>query len=193
VKRSARFFSIAALVATTAVAAIAWRSSPSEPQQGAPPSLVTPEHKLLEKYVGTWDAELAMPAPQGQPAVKSPGKSTCRLTGGGLWLVSDFESTFMGMPFSGHEVFGYDAHDKKYVLNWVDSMSSSFSTGDLSFDAKSRTFEGTIHGRDEKGAAITWRQADVWKDDDTRDWTMYSKGPDGKEAVELTIHYKRRK
>ena len=191
-KNSRRFFSVAALVATTVMVGMAWGDSPSGEQQGAP-SLVTPEHKLLEKYAGTWDAEVTMAGPPGQPAVTTPGKSTSKLGCGGLWLVTDFESSIMGMPFSGHEIFGYDAHDKKYVIHWVDSMSSSFSTGDFTFDAKSRTLDGNVHGRDEKGEEMTWRQSDVWKDDDNREWSMYRKGVDGKETAELTIHYKRHK
>jgi hypothetical protein len=91
--------SAAALAAAASLVAITALRAASGPSQGAPQSLATPEHKLLEKYVGAWDAEVTM----------------------------------------------------------------------------------------------TWRQADVWKDDDTREWTMYRKGADGKEQVELQITYKRHK
>jgi hypothetical protein len=193
VSHSTRLFSLSALVATAALAGIAWRSAPSDPQQGAPPSVATVEHKLLEKYVGAWDAEVSMAGPPGQPAVKTPGKSTARLTGGGLWLVTDFEGSVMGMPFIGHEVFGYDTTLKQYVVNWVDSMSTGFSTGELAFDAKNHKLEGSFRGRDEKDAPMTWRQVEIWKDDDTREWTMYRKGADVKESVDLAITYKRHK
>jgi hypothetical protein len=192
VNQSTRLLAIVALVATTSAAA-AWSFAPAGPQDGAPPSLATPEHKLLEKYVGTWDAEISMAGPPGTPKVKSPAKSVARLACGGLWLLTDFESSMMGAPFGGHEVFGYDATAKQYVGNWVDSMSTAFAIGEFAYDAKGRKVEGIVHGRDMMGNPTTWRQVDVWKDDDTREWAMYRKSADGKEAVELEITYRRKK
>jgi len=192
VSRAPRIVSAAAIAAAACLVAITALRAASEPSQGAPQSLATAEHKLLEKYVGAWDAEVTMQLASGQPAVKSPAKSTARLIGG-IWLLTDFDSSMMGAPFSGHEVLGYDTKSKHYCVTWVDSMSTGFSTGELDFDAKSATLGGNLNGRDPADAPMTWRQADVWKDDDTREWTMYRKGADGKEQVELQITYKRHK
>jgi hypothetical protein len=192
VNRSSRFVLVAALAAGASTVAIAALRAGSEPSQGQPQGLAVSEHKLLEKYVGAWDAEVALPAAPGQPPVKSPAKSIARLIGG-IWLLTDFESSMMGAPFNGHEVLGYDTKSKHYVATWVDSMSTGFSIGELDFDAKSKTLAGNVNGRDETETPITWRQADVWKDDDSREWTMYRKGPDGKEIVALQITYKRHK
>jgi hypothetical protein len=182
------------IVAAAALSWVAWRGpSAPVPQEAQASPLSVPEHKLLAKYAGTWDAELSVSEVPGQPASKSAGKAVARLTGGGLWLVTDFDATLMGAPFSGHEVLGYDASLKHYVITWVDSMGTSMTTGQLDFDAAAKSLGGDLHGRDPSGAEMNWRQTDVWKDDNTREWTMFMKGPDGNESAAIQITYKRHK
>src|SRR5437773_2168191 len=80
-----------------------------------------PEHEFLKKDVGVWDATVeTIMEPGGKPNV-SKGVETITLLGGGLWMIQDFKSEFMGVPFQGHGVTGYDASKKKYVGTWVDS------------------------------------------------------------------------
>jgi len=193
VKPSLRSLLAVALLAGAALPWIAWRA-PLPTGQDAP-SLVRPEHKLLEKYVGTWDVEVKAQVPgqaPGQAPDVSTGTSTSRLIGGGLWLVTDFEGAMMGAPFIGHEVKGYDSHAKQYILNWVDTFSTAMFTGGMQFDARTHTLEGMIQGHDEAGMDMKWRATDVWKDDDTHVYAMHMKAPDGTETEMLTITYKRR-
>jgi hypothetical protein len=190
-KTTARILPVLALAATASIAWIAAGAAASVRPQAAP-SLTTPEHKLFEKYAGTWDAECTMNTPDGK-SEKSAAKSTSRVICGGLWQVTDFEGSMMGAPFQGHEVLGFDPAAKHYVVTWVDSAGASPSTGELDFDATTKTLAGRLKGRDEKGAEVTWRQTDTWKDDNTHEWTMYMAGPDGKESVAIQILYKRQK
>ena len=155
--------------------------------------MATPEHKLLEKWAGTWEASRKMQGPPDTPPMTAPGTLTSRVACGGLWLVADFDGSIMGMPFSGHETVGYDPTTKKYLLVWVDSMSTSFAQGEGTYDAKTNTMTFLVKGRDMTGAAATWRQTDVWKDADNREWAMWKQGPDGKDAEELRITYRRKK
>jgi hypothetical protein len=58
------------------------------------------------------------------------GVETVRSFGNGLWIVFDFHcDNFMGMPFDGHGTAGYSPDEKKYVLNWIDSMSTDVDSG----------------------------------------------------------------
>ena len=60
------------------------------------------------------------------------------------------------------------------------------------WDAATRTM--TLRGSMQaSGKTMRWRDTDVWKDDDTRQFTMYRPGPDGKETPTLVITYTRRK
>jgi hypothetical protein len=151
------------------------------------------EAKVLERWVGNWDATIESTGRDGKP-VTSAAKTTVKLLGR-RWLITDFEGTFLGAPFIGHEVLGYDPIAKKYVLNWVDGSATSFATGEGLYDPPSKTLTLAVSGRDDaKGTMATWRQVDIWKDSDHHDWTLRVNSPkDGNEQIQMTIRYSRRK
>lgn len=192
-RRSLPSVALLSLACLACASWLAWRAPASDPQQATPSTMASPQHKLLEKYVGNWDAELTSPGAPGQPPQVSKGKSTARLTGGGLWLVTDFEGTMLGAPLIGHEVMGYDNHAKQYILNWVDSSSTAMYAGEMQLDEKTHILSGTIHGHDEAGLEMKWRATDEWKDDDTRVYAMHMKMRDGPEQEMIRITYKRKK
>lgn len=192
-RRSIPSVALLAVACLACASWLAWRAPPNAAQQATTSSMASPQHKLLEKYVGNWDAELKSPGAPGQPPQVSKGKSTARLTGGGLWLVTDFEGTMLGAPLIGHEVMGYDNHAKQYILNWVDSSSTAMYSGEMQLDEKTHTLSGTIHGHDEAGVEMKWRATDEWKDDDTREYAMHMKSRSGTEEEMLRITYKRKK
>ena len=43
------------------------------------------------------------------------------------------------------------------------------------------------------GKNLRWRDVTVWKDDDTRQFTTYRPGPDGREAPSMSITSTRQK
>jgi hypothetical protein len=149
--------------------------------------------KVLERWVGDWDAAIESTGRDGKP-VMSAAKTTVKLLGR-RWLITDFEGMFLGAPFIGHEVLGYDPIAKKYVLNWVDATATSFANGEGLYDPQSKTLTLTVSGRDDsKGTMATWRQVDIWKDADHHDWTLRVISPkDGQEQIQMTIRYSRRK
>jgi hypothetical protein len=182
---------IALTVATGAVAFAATRSLVAQDGGAAMPDMKTAEHKVFEKYVGTWDAEMEMGS--GAEAQKSKGTSTSKVACGGLFMITDFESTMMGAPFIGHEVTGWDAAAKSYQHYWFDSMTPTAWTGPGRFDAAKSTFHTQMKGIGMSGAPEEFHGIDVWTDADHHTWTMMMKGPDGAEAPSLTIRYTRRK
>jgi uncharacterized protein DUF1579 len=99
----------------------------------------------------------------------------------------------MGAPFQGHGVEGWDPAKKKYVGTWVDSMSTALSLTESTYDAASRSMSGTLESPGPDGRPMKMRAVTQYTDDDTRVFTMYMPGPDGKEAPSMRITYKRRK
>ena len=73
----------------------------------------------------------------------------------------------MGGPFAGVGVTGYDNHSKKFVLTWMDSMSTGiyFFEGSGSADGKSFTQEG--HYNDAVQGPMKWRAVTKLVDDNT--------------------------
>jgi len=160
-------------------------------QAEPPPPKPGPEHAVLQKDVGTWDASVEIYAP-GKPPAVSKGTETNSMLGG-LWLVTDFKSEMMGQPFQGHGTTGYDPNKKKYVNTWIDSMSTGLTVGEASYDPASKTLTGLMEGPDMTGKTVKMKQTTEWKDADTRIFTMFSPGPEGKEVPIMKITYKRRK
>jgi Protein of unknown function (DUF1579) len=168
-----------------AVAGYAQQSPPPIPKPG-------PEHELLKQDVGTWDATVEIFEP-GKPPAVSKGSETTSLVGG-FWAVSDFKSDLMGQPFEGRGTVGFDTNKKKYVSTWVDSMSTGFMTGEATYDSKTKTMTGFMEGFDPaQGKTVKMRETTEWKDADTKVFTMFMTGPDGKEVQTMKITYKRRK
>lgn len=150
-----------------------------------------PEIDVLKKWVGNWEATIESTGRDGKP-VSNAAKSAVKLLGG-RWLITDFEGTFMGAPFLGHEVLGYDPIAKKYVLNWVDGTATSFATGEGLFNPQTKTLTLTVTGRDDStGKMATWRQVDIWRDAGHHEWTLRTiSAKDAKEQIQMTIRYRR--
>jgi hypothetical protein len=97
-------------------------------------------------------------------------------------------------PFRGLGLTGYDNHLKKYVANWVDSMTTSIisSTGDVDATGKVFTFQ-----REEfnpmYGQKVRARDVITIKDNDNHEMTFFTTPPGGKEFKSGTIVCKRKK
>lgn len=157
--------------------------------QMPPPPQPGPEHELLRKDVGVWDATVEIFGPPGTPPMVSKGTETVTMLGP-FWQVGDFKSEMFGQPFEGKGITGYDPAKKKFVGTWVDTISTSISTVEATYDAAKKTMTGTMEGVGPDGATTKTKQTTEWKDADTRVFTMYA--PDGTTPM-MRISYKRRK
>jgi hypothetical protein len=148
-----------------------------------------PEHEMLRKDVGTWDATVEMFMAPGAPPEVSKGTETVTMMGG-FWQLTEFKSEMMGQPFEGRGATGYDPAKKKYVGTWVDTMTPGYYTVEGTYDAATKTLTATMEGPDPSGAVAKTKETTQWKDADSRVFTMYA--PDGT-TVGMRITYKRRK
>ena len=99
-----------------------------------------PEHEMLKKDVGTWDATVEMFMPGAPPSVSKGTEIVTML--GGFWQLSEFKSEMMGQPFEGRGTMGYDPAKKRYVGIWVDTMTPGFSTVEATYDPATKTMTG---------------------------------------------------
>jgi uncharacterized protein DUF1579 len=199
-----------AVLAAAAMACLAaglYASVPDTPKPAAPaeegakqdasqtPELpkATAEHGGMARAEGTWDASVEISiGPPGTPPRLSKAVETNRLCCGGLWLVSEFKSNPGSAPYEGHGITGYEPAKKKYISTWVDSDLTTPMVSEGAYDATGRTL--TMRGSmTSRGKTLQWRDVEVWKDDDTRQFTVFMRGPDGKETPSLNIAYTRRK
>ena len=152
-----------------------------------------PEHKLFEEDAGTWDATVETFAP-GAPPMVSKGVENNVVGCGGLCLISDFKGEMgPGQKFHGHGTSAWDPTKKKYVGTWTDSMSTGIAMGESTYDPATKTSTGWMEGPDMTGKVVKSKAVVQYKDASTRVFTMYQKGPDGKEVPGMKITYSRQK
>lgn len=87
-------------------------------------------HKALEPLVGDWNAEVkSWMAPDAPPVVtKATAKS--RWIMNGRFVQEEFEGEFMGKPFRGMSVTGYDNAKQAYSSVWIDDMNTAIITSE---------------------------------------------------------------
>jgi hypothetical protein len=184
---------LSAIVLAAFCAAAGARAGANEPASEAfqfPVPKPGPEHEILKKEEGVWDASVETMMPDGNKDV-SKGLETNTLLGG-LWLITDYKGALGPQDFSGHGVMGYDPKKKKYVGTWVDTMSTTLAVVEETYDAATKTITGTMEATDENGKTVKMKMVTEWKDDNNRIFTMSGPGPDGKEVMMMRITYKRR-
>ena len=153
-----------------------------------------PEHQLLAKSDGTFDAEVTMWMNEGSAPMVSKSSCTNKMVYGGRYQQSTFKGDFGGMPFEGTSVTGYDKAEKMFVSTWMDNMSTGIMTMKGTWDeaAKAINFKGKMIC---PANGIECEMREVYKivDDNTQIMEMY--GPDmktGKEYKNMEIKLTRK-
>jgi hypothetical protein len=99
-----------------------------------------PEHKMLAKGVGAWKAHVKFWMEPGKAPEESDGIMKKKMIMGGRFLQEDFVGNFGDEKFTGAGLMGYDLQKKKYVSNWIDSMSTAIMHSEGDYDPESKTF-----------------------------------------------------
>jgi hypothetical protein len=153
-------------------------------------------HKALAKSDGNWTAETSMWMEPDKPAMTSTGASTNKMILGGRYQMAEHKGSFMGMPFEGVAITGYDNHKKKYVSTWIDNMGTGIMQMEGTWDeaSKTMTMEGQMDDITREGRKCEMKEIFKIIDDDHHVMEMY--GPDqktGKQYKTMEIKYTRKK
>jgi len=169
-----------ALVLGLAAAALA--QGPPVPQPG-------PAHEVLKRDVGVWDTTLDIVPGPGMPPMTMTGVETNTLFAG-RWLLTEFKSDMMGQPFEGHGIGGWDPQKKSYVSAWADTMATSVSRGEATFDAATDTMTGWMEVQDPMGGTTRVKTVAAWPAAGSRLVKMYM--PETASEPYMTITYTKR-
>ena len=164
--------------------ALALAAAATHSARAQEPAKPGPEHAVLKKMEGTWDATMKM------EGMEAKATAVYKMDLGGLWLSSTFEGDLGGMKFSGRGYDTYDAAKKKYVGLWLDSMSTSPMVMEGTHDAAKKTMTMTGEGPGMDGKPTKFKAVSVMPDDNTINFSMYM--GEMKEPA-FTIVYKRKK
>jgi hypothetical protein len=179
--RLGRTFFLFALI--LGVAAGAYAQAPPIPQPG-------PEHEILKRDVGTWDVALEINIGPGMPPFTMAGVETATMVSG-RWLVSEFKSEMMGQPFESRGISGWDPDKKAYVSVAADTMSTSLTPSESTYDAATNTMTGWSEMRDPMGNKAKAKIVVTWPAPDTRVVKVFMNPSDPQPFMTLT--YKKRK
>ncbi|AZA47879.1 DUF1579 domain-containing protein [Chryseobacterium carnipullorum] len=153
-------------------------------------------HKMLAKYDGNWAGTSTMWMEAGGKPVTNPSECTNKMIFGGRYQQSNYKGNFMGMPFEGMSLMGYDNARKKFVSTWIDNMGTGImhAEGEWNAAKKSLEFKGTMADPARPGKECNFREVYVFTDDNNHTMEMY--GPDsktGKEYKSMEIKFTRKK
>lgn len=153
--------------------------------------LATPNehHAELGKFVGNWSAKTSFMMDPAAPPEVGEGTMRVKWILGGRYTMAEFKMDFMGQPFEGLAISGYDIAHAEYVSTWMDTMSTKITY-----------MQGNP---DESGALVMegiattpmgdnpMRITTTWLDDDTVQDKFYDKMPDGSWVNSGSITYSR--
>ena len=152
-------------------------------------------HKGLAQSAGTWDGEVSMWMKPGAPPMTSKATATNKMAMGGRYQVGTFSGDFMGQPFEGMSIMGYDNAKKKFISTWVDNMGTGMMHMEGSADASGKTI--TLNGKmvdPSTGRECDMKEVYTMVDADHHTMEMY--GPDpatGKPFKNMEIKFIRKK
>lgn len=149
-----------------------------------------PMHDLLAKSVGEWKTEIQSWMDPNMPPTVTEGKSVCESMLGGRYFHTIETANFMGMPFEGSSITGYDNATKKFFSYWVDNMSTGGMVLEGSYDEATQTFTYAGSGMSFTGEYKVREIIQHVNDDETM-FTMYMEESGKPEMKMMEIKYTR--
>jgi hypothetical protein len=150
----------------------------------------TEQHKLLTSLAGTWT--VAGKFYMGPKPSESTSTAEVKSILGGLFTSMELTGTFMGKPFAGRGVNGYDTVQQKFVSTWVDSMGSWMMNAVGTADATGKVITWTSTELDPMtGKPVSHKMVTKIESDKKYTEEMF-KVADGKETKEMELVYTRK-
>jgi hypothetical protein len=152
-----------------------------------------PNHKLLEPFVGSWNATTTWWEAPGTPPSVSKGTSENVWVLGGRFVHQTVTAEMMGQPFSGIGYTGYDNFQKRFVGTWMDSMGTMVMISSGSADASGKVLTFTAEMDDVvSGKRMTLREVIRIVDNNKHVFEMWGPDKSGKEFRTMEIVYTRK-
>ena len=88
-----------------------------------------PEHEELMALAGDWVTDVSLGAMPGMPPMEQKGTTTATPILGGRFLMMTSAGNFMGMPFEGINILGFDRRHGEYTLVGFDTLGTYSVSG----------------------------------------------------------------
>ncbi len=149
-------------------------------------------HEHLKNFVGTWNAEVKIWMDPSAPPIVTKGQSTFKLIFDGRFLYGDFLGEFMGSPFKGINIMGYDNVKKEFFSIWLDNSTTSVLSARGTYDADTKKYQFLAETLDPySGQTLEMREEAYFASEDEYISVTYAKPKDGEEFKNMEMVYKR--
>jgi hypothetical protein len=151
-------------------------------------------HKRLAGMAGKWTTSGKAWMSPDQPPMTFGGTMEAFWILDGHYLQEMHKSTFMGQPFEGRSIEGYDNVRKEYFSTWIDSMGTGLEVFHGTCDEPCKVLTQFSDGIDPmSGKKIRTRQVTTYVDADTFREEMYvvGAGKDGQDEKTMEMVVKR--
>lgn len=186
---------IGALLAAFTVSHSLFAGEPSQENkqnQAAPTQGLAEQHKVFERWAGTWDVKHTMHTENGP--VISYGKEVDTLILDGRAIHGQYEAKGEQGAFKGQGITTWNPQKKQYQSYWLDIYSAN--GGDISYgtyDEANKTLTSYTNTQDEKGNPIEMKMVSKEVNANKMQLAFYVKAKDGKEQKTMEIEYTRAK
>lgn len=149
-----------------------------------------PNHAMLAKMVGEWKTEITSWMAPDMPPTVTEGKSVCESIMDGRYFKTKETASFMGMPFEGSSISGYDNATDKFFSFWIDNMGTGVMMTEGTYDEATETFTYTGSG---VGITGEYKVREIIHniDNDNSMFTMYMEEGGNPEMKMMEIKYTR--
>jgi hypothetical protein len=100
------------------------------------------QHKDMAWMAGDWELTAKFEYP-GMPASNEKGTMKSRMILGDRFLQTQMDMTYMGKPFRGVGMAGYDKGKGRYIQTWADNMNTSIMMMTGQMDGERLVVEGS--------------------------------------------------
>jgi len=103
-------------------------------------------HQSMASFAGEWKTENKMWMAPGSEPMVTEGACTMEMLLGGRYLKSTHTGNFMGMPFEGVSIEGFDKATNTFNYVWIDNFGTGMMTMKGSYDdaTKCITYKGMM-------------------------------------------------
>ncbi|MGW8390389.1 DUF1579 domain-containing protein [Pseudoduganella sp. HUAS MS19] len=190
------------VVAGFTVAGAAVSAAPEKKKAAAPPDekaameamnkAATPNeaHKKLEALAGKFTVKSKMWMDPSKPPEESDGSAERKWIMGNRYLQESYQGKFMGQPFDGMGVQGYDNVTKKYFGSWIDSFSTGMTLARGTMNGNTIKYKGMMSDP-MMGKEVPYTMSMAITDNDHHKLEMWGPGPNGKDMKWMEMNYTR--
>ena len=149
------------------------------------------QHEVLARRAGKWKVVGQVWVEPGMDPVPMNAAATVEVLLGGRYLVEEFKSDFMGMPFEGRLIQGYDNLRELYWSMWTDNMSTGYwMSHGVQAGPGELKFEGTATDiLSPNGRPTRMTRTDL--EDGSYTMKMFDTRAGGREFQSMELHYTR--